>query len=123
MKDACVFCGVYGLPSIFWNAHDNDDPAHERAFPLCCNCHRLYDHGMSRRPRYHRAIEDLGRGRVCRDISALRARIAAELAAGIRRVDKSIQHKAGTPEERRARALKAVETGRRNRLSKLRAEP
>jgi hypothetical protein len=110
------------LPSIVWNAHDNNDPAHERAFPLCCKATGSMTMGCrdGRDLSRHRGP---GRGSVCRDISALHARIAAELVAGIRRVDKSIEHKAGTPEERRARALKAVETGRRNGLAKLRAEP
>jgi hypothetical protein len=118
----CGFCGVDGLPSIVWNAHDNDDPAHKRTFPLCCNCHRLYDHGIIATAEINRAIADRARGSMCRDIGARYARIAAELAAGSRRVDKSIQHKAGTP-ERRKRALKAVRARRRNRLAKLRVAP
>ena len=81
---ACVFCAVEGLPSIVWNAHDNDDPAHKRTFPLCCNCHRLYDHGIITTGEIDSAIEDRTQGYVCRDISALYARIAAELAAGLR---------------------------------------
>jgi hypothetical protein len=119
VEDGCVLCGLT-VRSALTNAHAHagsyEDP--DRVFRLCWTCHRMYDHDIIRTAEVAAAEAAWAAG-LRPDATSLHRRIEAELASGLRLVDKSRQHKgaatrAGQTRGRSNRARRAWATRRKN---------
>jgi hypothetical protein len=84
LVDGCIHCGLTIKALLTW-AHDNDDPAQQRLFRLCWNCHHgLYDNSLITTAELVACQEAWDRGDRRRARNQLYKRIEAEIGAGLR---------------------------------------
>ena len=104
-SDGCVLCGLQ-IASCLTNAHAHEgtDGYPNRTFRLCWSCHRMYDHDIIATNELLEAEMAWGQGDRP-DATGLHRQIEADLAGGLRTVNKARQHKGAAQRAGRTRRL------------------
>lgn len=105
MNDGCILCGLT-VASALTNAHahEGSEGWPKRIFRLCWTCHRMYDHDIIKTAELITAEAAWAVGDQP-DATRLHRRIEAELASGLRIVNKARQHKGAAERAGRTRRL------------------